>query len=149
MSKGNKSAREMLERIYGKHCMIHQGIRKIRPPAPKNVKYKGKSIASQLTYHHLVPKHLGGKATVENGAELCRSCHDWLEQLSKAEREKVNNELREYKDKLYRECKVTLVDELPLNFKVNAMIFTPKEQKRHYDRAKEKKEIKEILEEEK
>lgn len=63
----NKSAREELERIYGKHCMIHQGIRKLNPPKPSKGKYKGKSIALQLTYHHLKPKHLGGKATVENG----------------------------------------------------------------------------------
>lgn len=28
---------------------------------------------------------------------LCRSCHDWLEQLSEKEREKVNDELRKYK----------------------------------------------------
>ena len=41
---------------------------------------------------------MDGKATVENGACLCRSCHDWLEQLSELEREKVNDELREYKE---------------------------------------------------
>lgn len=52
----NKSAREELERIYGKHCMIHQGIRKLNPPKPNKGTYKGKSIASQLTYHHLRAK---------------------------------------------------------------------------------------------
>lgn len=55
-SKKNKSVREELERIYGKHCMIHQGIRSLRPPTPKNAKYKGKSIASQITLHHLKPR---------------------------------------------------------------------------------------------
>lgn len=99
MSKSNRSAREELERIYGKHCMIHQGIRKLNPPKPLKGKFKGKSIAYQLTYHHLKPKHLGGQATVENGANLCRTCHTWLEQLSQKEREKVNDELREYKRK--------------------------------------------------
>ena len=100
MSKSNRSAREMLERIYGKHCFIHEGIRKLNPPKPHKGTYKGKSIASQLTYHHLKPKHLGGQATVENGANLCRRCHDWLEQLSEQEREKVNDELRAYKKRL-------------------------------------------------
>ena len=99
MSKNNRSAREMLEKIYGKHCFIHQGIRKLKPPTPKKGTYKGKSIAYQLTYHHLKAKRDGGKATVENGACVCRSCHDWLEQLSEQEREKVNDELREYKRK--------------------------------------------------
>ena len=56
VSKSNKSAREELERIYGKHCMIHQGIRKLNPPKPHKGKYKGKSIALQLTYHHLKAK---------------------------------------------------------------------------------------------
>lgn len=63
------------------------------------------------------------------------------------EREEVNNELREYKRQNSTECTVELVDDLPLNFKVNAMIFTPKEQKRHYNRAKEKRELKKIMEE--
>ena len=97
MSRSNKSAREMLEKIYGKHCFICQGIRKLNPPKPKKAHYKSVSIAKQLTYHHLKPKRLEGKATIENGAELCRSCHDWLEQLSKKEKEIINNELRQYK----------------------------------------------------
>ena len=100
MSKSNRSAREMLEKIYGKHCMIHQGIRQLKPPTPRKGVYKGKSIAYQLTYHHLKAKRDGGKATVENGACVCRSCHDWLEQLSQQEREKVNDELRAYKKRL-------------------------------------------------
>lgn len=40
---------------------------------------------------------MDGKATLDNGANVCRRCHDWLEQLSELEREKVNEELREYK----------------------------------------------------
>ena len=34
MSKSNRSAREELEKIYGKHCFIHEGIRKLKPPTP-------------------------------------------------------------------------------------------------------------------
>ena len=97
MSNKNRSAREMLEKIYGKRCMIHEGIRKLSPPKPSKGHYKGKSIARQLTYHHLKAKRYGGKATLDNGACLCRTCHDWLEQLSETEREKVNDELRQYK----------------------------------------------------
>ena len=102
MIKSNKSAREMLEKIYGKGCMIHEGIRSLNPPKPLKGKFKGKSIAYQLTYHHLKPKHLGGQATVENGANLCRTCHTWLEQLNLKEREKVNDELRAYKRNFFR-----------------------------------------------
>lgn len=155
MSKSNKSAREELERIYGKHCFICQGIRKLNPPKPHKGVYKGRSIARQLTYHHLVPKHLGGQATVENGAELCRSCHDWLEQLSKTEREQVNDELREYKRQHSKECTVEYVNNLDVGFEVKAFTFTPEQlkPKREYNRAKDKREnekrIKEWEEEEK
>lgn len=103
-SKKNKSVREELERIYGKHCMIHQGIRKLNPPKPRKGNYKGKSIASQITLHHLVPRRKGGPTTLENGSLACRSCHDWLEQLSEVEREKVNDELREYKRSVDIHC---------------------------------------------
>ena len=33
---------------------------------------------------------------------MCRSCHDWLEQLSEKEREKVNDELRAYKRNFFK-----------------------------------------------
>lgn len=148
MSNSNKSARETLEKIYGKHCFICQGIRKLNPPKPHKGSYRGKCIATQLTYHHLRPKHLGGKATIENGANLCRRCHDWLEQLDKASRERVNNELRAYKREHSKECKVEFVDDLPLNFEIKAMIFTPEEltpKKQKYNRAKDKRELQEEL----
>lgn len=82
--------------------MIHQGIKQDikKPKVGRGQKYKGKSIASQLTYHHLKAKRYGGKATLDNGAVICRSCHDWLEQLSEMEREIINDELREYKRKI-------------------------------------------------
>lgn len=149
----NKSAREALERMFGKHCMIHQGIRKLNPPKPHKGIYKGKSVAAQLTYHHLIPKRLNGKATIENGAVVCRSCHDWLEQLSNTDRERVNNELREYKKQHSKECTVEFVDYLPLDFEVKAMIITPEElqPKKKYNRAEDKrnfqKEIREWEEE--
>ena len=117
------------------------GIRKLNPPKPTKGKYKGKSIALQLTYHHLKPKHLGGKATVEKGANLCRRCHDWLEQLSNTDREQVNNELREYKRQHSQECTVEFVDYLPLDFEVKAMIITPEElqPKKKYNRSEDKR----------
>lgn len=150
MSNSNKSARESLEKIYGKHCFICQGIRKLNPPKPYKGTYKGKSIAKQLTYHHLRPKHLGGKATIENGANLCRSCHDWLEQLNKAQREIVNNELREYKRRMSKECTVEYVDSLPLDFEIMAFTFTPEQlekPKQKYNRAKDKRAYQEKIRE--
>ena len=150
MSKSNRSAREELERIYGKHCFICQGIRTLSPPQPRKGVYKGKSIARQLTYHHLIPKRLKGQTTTENGAIVCRKCHDWLEQLSNTDREQVNNELREYKRQHSQECEVEYVDKLDVDFKVNTFVFTPEElqQKKKYNRAKDKREVEKRIREE-
>ncbi len=103
----NKAVRQQLEKIYGKRCMICQGIRKIKPPVPSDKKYRGESIKKQLqrnlTYHHLTPANryknrgIKGATTIENGAVLCGKCHQALEELPELEREELNEELREYK----------------------------------------------------
>lgn len=103
MSNKNKKVREELERIYGRKCMYHAGIRDVKPPKTFNKRYKGKSIENQLTLHHLIPvnrykaRGIKGATTIDNGVVLCRFCHDFLEQLPEKEREKVNDELRQYK----------------------------------------------------
>ena len=57
----NKKARQALEKIYGKGCMMEKaGIRKI-----KGIKKQDR----QITYHHLRPKRLGGQATIENRSQ--------------------------------------------------------------------------------
>lgn len=72
-----------------------------------------------------------------------------MEQLSNTDREQVNNELREYKRQHSKECTVEFVDYLPLNFEVRAMVITPEElqPKKKYNRAKEKRELRKIMEE--
>lgn len=137
MDKSNKAAREALEKIYGSKCMIHEGIRKITGINAKKNRYKGKSISRQLTYHHLKAKRDGGRATIENGALLCRVCHDWLEEQSPKDRNRLNQELRAYKA---RECKVVLVDDLgvDLGFSVTPAIFNTDSLDRSYNRASKK-----------
>lgn len=56
MGNKNKIIREQLEEQYGKKCMIHEGIRKLKRPVPTKGRYRGKSIENQLTLHHLTPK---------------------------------------------------------------------------------------------
>ena len=135
-TKKNKSVREELERIYGKHCMIHEGIRNLRPPEPKNAHYKGKSIANQITLHHLQPRRNGGPTTLENGSLVCRKCHDWLEQLPNLEREKVNNEIREYKSKLDIHCATLVLKDKELHIEPlqqdEELIELPEEIERGY-----------------
>lgn len=71
MSKGNTRIREALERIYGKKCMLHEGL-KINGYSKSKTNYKGTSIAMQLTLHHIKAKSKGGATSIENGAVVCR-----------------------------------------------------------------------------
>ena len=61
----NKRAKERLIELYGPECFIDK--LHLRPYEP--VKYKGKGQMKrmkELTYHHIIPRSEGGRATVEN-----------------------------------------------------------------------------------
>ena len=89
MSRDNKKARKKLEKIYGKGCFIERmGIRKIKGVKP---------IDKTITYHHLKKRSEGGKATVENGANLAWENHAWLHSLPEAQQKDLNNRIREWK----------------------------------------------------
>lgn len=62
----NKSAKNKLIELYGEECFIEK--LHLRPRGCKE-KYKSKGQykrMKQLTYHHIVKKEYGGKATIEN-----------------------------------------------------------------------------------
>lgn len=93
----NKSARQELEKVFGKVCMIEElGIRYI--PKDKRRKLKGYTkFDDVLTYHHIREKQFGGEATLENGALIRGYNHRWLHTLEPAQREKINQAIQEYK----------------------------------------------------
>lgn len=65
-----KSVKNRLIKRYGKECFIEK--LHLRQPEDKPQKYKSHGQfkrMKQLTYHHIVPKSEGGKATIDN-----RSC---------------------------------------------------------------------------
>ena len=109
----NRQIREKLEEIYGHTCMLHQGL-KINGYSKSKVNYAGKSIEKQLTLHHIVPKSKGGATSVENGAVLCRGCHDFLENTSKANRDKINGLLIKYK-----QCVLEYGDDFTTGIEIN------------------------------
>lgn len=63
MSKGNKKAKQELERIYGKGCffsraklaerLAEKGIEPTYKKFVEHKRYTGKKISHQITYHHL------------------------------------------------------------------------------------------------
>ena len=107
MSNSNRSAKKELERIYGKGCFFNRakvaeqieamgGIKTFKVFVQEK-KFKGKPISHQITYHHLKHKSEGGKATVENGANVEEVAHQYLHSLPRNQEEVINNMLREFK----------------------------------------------------
>ena len=107
MGKSNKRAKAALIEIYGDGCMFEKariaerieqmgGIRTYRSYVAEK-RFKGKKIAKQLTYHHLVHKSDRGPATVENGAVVEATAHAYLHSLPRHQEEIINNMLRLYK----------------------------------------------------
>lgn len=113
MSKDNKTVREKLEKIYGKQCMMHKGLN-IKGYSKSKINYSGRAIREQLTLHHIKPRSKGGATSVENGAVLCRGCHDFLEQTDSITRAELNRLLVEYK-----KLKVQNVDDIDIPFALN------------------------------
>lgn len=114
MSKENTRIREALEKIHGKKCMLHEGL-KIKGYLKTKTNYTGKSIAMQLTLHHIKPKSQGGKASIENGAVVCRACHDFIEQTTPENRARINELLQRYK-----KCDVELSEDLKTGLEIEA-----------------------------
>lgn len=146
MGNKNKSVRKELERIYGKKCMLHEGLN-IKGYKYSKCNYKGKSIREQLSLHHLKPVRENGETNVRNGAVLCRGCHDFVEQVSESQRAKINTELQNYKTRLdnARECKIEMVDTLDIGIEIKFAEISFSEEikppKEKFNRAKEKREF--------
>ena len=119
MSNSNKKVREEAERRYGKKCMLHEGLN-IKGYKYSKCRYKGTAIREQLSLHHIKPRRENGETSVRNSAVLCRGCHDFVEQVSEAQRQQLNNALQEYKRKIdeARECKIELVDTLDIGIEI-------------------------------
>lgn len=107
MSKSNRSAKKELERLYGKGCFFNRAHIAEQIEAMGGIKtfkifvqekrYKGKAISHQITYHHLKHKSEGGKATVENGANVEEVAHQYLHSLPREQEEVINDMLRDFK----------------------------------------------------
>ena len=57
-----KYQKQVMKQKYGSFCMLCGCKKKME----------------ELTFHHIKPRSLGGKDTIENGANLCRNCHDLI-----------------------------------------------------------------------
>lgn len=153
----NKSAKQSLIKLYGKGCMFKRAKIAQRIETIGGIKtYKKfieekkftlkeiKVLENRITFHHLKHKEEKGEATPENGANINELAHRYLHSLPREQEEIINDMLRDYK-----KAKVVFVDGIDLPFEVNAIVIEPdKLCKRPYNRAKNKKEIEDIIKEE-
>lgn len=106
-TKGNKSAKNELNRIYGKQCMFSRarialrieemgGIRTYKSFL-KEIKLKRKKISHEITFHHLKHRSEGGETSPENGANIEEIVHQYIHSLPREQEEVINNMLREWK----------------------------------------------------
>ena len=159
----NKSARQELERLFGKKCMIEElGIRYI--PKKERRRIKGYTKYDDcLTFHHIKEKHNGGKATPENGALIKGYNHRWLHTLPDYQKEQINETLQQYKlHILAKRIEVDekgntkeIVEEVPLDFNPDDFIEIPAfdtdkkpKMKKKFNRAKNKRELQKRIDEE-
>lgn len=150
----NKTARQQLEKVFGKICMIEAaGIRYI--PKEKRRKIKGYTRYDDiLTYHHIHEKAKGGKATMENGAIVRGYNHRWLHTLPEDKKEEVNNKLIQFKVDMIQaigdDLRKTPVAEIDLPFgedldeecEIIPVYDTDKKVRQKFNRAKEKRDFK-------
>lgn len=110
----NKKIKEEMENIFGKKCFIEElGIRKKSDVKKDLRRFTGKCqrcIMDQLTYHHIIKKCDGGRATIENGALIRNINHIWFHRLPKEQQTKINKLFQEYKKQFYQELEVEIDD---------------------------------------
>lgn len=139
----NKIARKKLEKLYGAECFIEKLHLRI-DTEPRRYKSKGQlKRMKQLTYHHILERQKGGKATVENGAILSNENHIWFHAQSKQFQTYMNQAFQRYK-KNVDECSITFVDDLDIPYVVVPVEFYVDEKGR-YNRAKKKQEDRKMI----
>ena len=151
----NKKAKDRLIELYGPECFIEKlHLRKDKKLRKYTSKGQYKRM-KELTYHHIKERRNGGKTTVENGALLSNENHQWFNKQSEKAQRQMNELFQQYKRLINigivvngetlveKELEIDMSDviEIPL-------IDTTEEIKRKYNRAKEKREWKKEVGEE-
>lgn len=146
----NKNAKNKLIQLYGPECFIDK--LHLRPISSKTT-YKSKGQykrMKQLTYHHIVEKQHGGRATVENGALLSAENHAWFNKQTPAKQSELNHIFQQYKLGIIeiRNGQIQQSEVLELDFKMEEYDTIPLEvDDRKYNRARAKRETQILIDE--
>ena len=152
---GNSGIKKKMIRKYGKVCFLEElGIRDKKEVQKEIRRYssskKQREILDQLTFHHILERCKGGRATEENGALLRNINHQWFNRLPKDQQAQINKLFQEYKKLHSKECEVIFTDDIDLDFKVLTTTFeldTKKKEKQKFNRAKENRNFRKSVEE--
>ena len=153
-SKGNKSAKQKLIKLYGPECWIEK--LHLRPPedCPRRYTSKGQlKRMKQLTFHHIRPRSKGGQSTVENGALLSAENHAWFHKQPPEIQEALNNIFQTFKQGYTSDStagtikvpRLTSQDSQPEEFSFDNFMTRARE---HYNRAKIKRDTERFIQQE-
>ena len=143
----NKSAKQALIRRYGNQCFIER----LHLRDTKGLRYTSCGQLrrmKQLTYHHILEKSKGGRATIENGALLSEENHEWFHRQPKEAQRVMNNMFQELKRQIdYQECNVEFVEEVKCPFEAQFLEIDIRQREREKERKDEKRELQKIKKE--
>ena len=143
----NKHIKDKMIAKYGPECWIEK--LHLRPDTESR-KYTSKGQykrMKQLTYHHILEKRKGGQATEENGALLSVENHAWFHRQPPEVQHRLNEIFQEYKRQinLSKQNDAIFIKSIVDNMSYDIFITRAK---KSYNRAKEKRKIKELLDDE-
>lgn len=97
----NTSIKNQMIKKYGKKCFIEElrlrDPEEVRAEVRRYTSKGQRALMDTLTYHHIVEKCRGGRATETNGAILRNINHMWFNRLSRAQQAEINELFQEYK----------------------------------------------------
>lgn len=146
----NRQAKERLIEIYGAECFINKlHLRQDDKPRHYTGKAQMKKM-KQLTYHHILEKRNGGKATVENGAILSAENHEWFNKQTPEKQAEFNRKFQEYK-----KCAIQFTDSIDTGIEIKTIVFEPQEifkeekqkRKNRIEKNKQKQELQRLRKE--
>ena len=144
----NKHIKDKMIAKYGAECWIDK--LHLRPDTESR-RYTSKGQLKrmrQLTYHHILEKRNGGRSTEENGAILSAENHSWFHKQPIEVQNRLNEIFQEYKRQfalLGEDDKKAVRSSIPEPLDYERFITKAR---KSYNRAKEKRELRKIIESE-
>lgn len=146
----NKTAKMKLIERYGEIDFLDR----LKIKVPKSKKYTSKGQLKRmkkLTYHHILERSEGGRATVENGALLTAEHHAWFHRQPEPVQQKLNAAFQTLKEQIdsKQEVKITMVDDeelnIPFDFNVAEIAIEENGKLKVYNRAKMKRKVQKMV----